>query len=658
MDPVTVAIAVSLAAAGAYLSNQRPSDYDNFEVNSSDDLKIPRSALPQSSNIYSSQRMQEVLSEEKRRADEFYSKAKDPVNTHVLGPTHFFKSNLLANSRMSGNDYKQRADNIAKIQAIDNGQGQISSGFGSENNVNPNQPKEDKRRLFSGRPSPGITAMQLSDWGNSLANTTEAFGKSKVSGVFQSNNQNPFVKKLSQPGVESSSSSRTVENFTGVSSPGLRIKKDAVEKFTGVGPVLNDPVKKSLVDAYARDRFFSGFNRNHELPSEQKLVAAPKAWTVGNPVDFVPSKTIDELRQGSKVKTTYKTLVTAGTGPVTTFNPDTGHISQFKVSLDGTRQSQDKLSGNNHVATRGTIDAVVPRPEISDISTNRGTNKDSSGDGLWQATVNKPDLRSAIKLSTKTEIPRFNMSLNGKLLGLKQQSLQDDYGRSSLSKMAVRSEREQSTTTSLGYGGARETGGFAAPWQIQNAVAHKKMALSERADRIVRGVQESRSIPIHQSGNFADTLKSGAATLNMPTTMKELNLVENHVPNPAKELGFAHLVAEQSITPSVSKIVLYQPGVSRSGPQQFQTTPGESATGIPTSIKVLLPNQIKGGNDDAGKSGVAPAWKLFNNEMGATVSKTVSNADTKSTNRIDTDRSIAMLQTEIARPGKLQPQET
>ena len=260
--------------------------------------KIPTKSIPNGSNIFNSNKVQEILVEEQKKSNKLYEQVfSDKLNGSNLvvpGPTQPYFNKV---------DY---VDNTLPIEFQDNPPRQ-------------NTPIEYidpiKKEYGMGQP----IGNPVSDGWYGVSLTGEPIDPKN----FSHNNMTPFFGSHVRQNVDEYSNNTIVENFTGQTY--FDKKKSEQPQLFDPETNITNPYGASNLSGYQRERYIVSNMRNNEAPTE-KIYVGPglnKGYTwcpsggfqQADTRDYILPKTVDELRVKTNPKLTYHVPVIAGSHP-------------------------------------------------------------------------------------------------------------------------------------------------------------------------------------------------------------------------------------------------------------------------------------------------------------------------------------------------------
>ena len=257
--------------------------------------KIPDKNIPNGTNTYNSNRVQEIRLNEQDMSDEKYKNIKEDENSNLVipGPPQPYFNKV---------DY---LDNTLPVEFTDTPRTDLS--VGEYNMVN----KEYSTCPPTGKP--------VSDGWYGISLTGEPIDPKN----FSHNNMTPFFGSHVRQNVDEHTNKHIIENFTG---------KEYYSKEKTEIPQLFDPEANitnvygmSNMSGYQRERFIASNKRNNEAPTE-KIYVGPglnKGYTwcpsggfqQAETRDYILPKTVDELRVKTNPKLTYNNPIIPGSHP-------------------------------------------------------------------------------------------------------------------------------------------------------------------------------------------------------------------------------------------------------------------------------------------------------------------------------------------------------
>jgi hypothetical protein len=259
---------------------------------------IPSKSVPNGSNLFNSNRVQEILIDEQqmsnKRYDQVFSNKLNGSNLVVPGPMQPYFNKV---------DY---VDNTLPIEFQDNP---------PRMNTNVEYIDPTKQEYGMGQP----TGNPVSDGWYGISLTGEPIDPKS----FSHNNMTPFFGSHVRQNVDEYTNNSIVENFTG---------QAYFDKKKSEQPQLFDPEANitnvygtSNLSGYQRERYMVSNLRNNEAPTEKVYVGPGlnKGYTwcpsggfqQADTRDYALPKTVDELRVKTNPKLTYHVPVIAGAHP-------------------------------------------------------------------------------------------------------------------------------------------------------------------------------------------------------------------------------------------------------------------------------------------------------------------------------------------------------
>jgi hypothetical protein len=282
---VSSVLAVGYALSGKKKSNNNPI------------ARIPTKSIPNGSNLFNSNRVQEILINEQqmsnKRYDQVFSNKLNGSNLVVPGPTQPYFNKV---------DY---VDNTLPIEFQDN----------PRLNTNVEYIDPTKQEYGMGQP----TGNPVSDGWYGVSLTGEPIDPKS----FSHNNMTPFFGSHVRQNVDEYTNNSIVENFTGQTYFDKK-KAEQPQLFDPEANITN-PYGTSNLSGYQRERYIVSNLRNNEAPTE-KIYVGPglnKGYTwrpsggfqQADTRDYILPKTVDELRVKTNPKLTYHVPVIAGSHP-------------------------------------------------------------------------------------------------------------------------------------------------------------------------------------------------------------------------------------------------------------------------------------------------------------------------------------------------------
>jgi hypothetical protein len=257
--------------------------------------KVPDKNVPNGTNTYNSNRVQEIRLKEQDMSDEMYKNIKEDENSNLVipGPPQPYFNKV---------DY---LDNTLPVEFTDTPRTDISTNEYDMNN------KDYANSVPTGKP--------VSDGWYGVSLTGEPIDPKN----FSHNNMTPFFGSHVRQNVDEHINKHIIENFTG---------QEYYSKEKTEIPQLFDPEANitnvygmSNMSGYQRERFIASNKRNNEAPTE-KIYVGPginKGYTwhpsggfqQADTRDYILPKTVDELRVKTNPKLTYNRPIIPGSHP-------------------------------------------------------------------------------------------------------------------------------------------------------------------------------------------------------------------------------------------------------------------------------------------------------------------------------------------------------
>lgn len=276
----SIAIISLLSFVGYYLSNNKSKNENHL-------LNDP---LPSSTNIYHSNRVNEVQNELLNASLQNYNDSKTPNITSILPPIY--------------NNYSAIGINPKDIPILTSKTNII------DNNIKRNNIIENTPTNISERPMFRNTITNNSDNNSDIDNSNPNI--SLLTGLpieTIHNNQTPFFGSNIRQNIEEFKNETLIENFTG-NSKFFKPKKENLQRFKNVPEYnINGTTKTpSFTDNVDLSRYIPSKLKTSEKPFEQERIAAPISFTVDNPITDaqIKQKNVDDLRVKNKPKISYE----------------------------------------------------------------------------------------------------------------------------------------------------------------------------------------------------------------------------------------------------------------------------------------------------------------------------------------------------------------
>ena len=282
---VTAVIAIGYALSGEKKSDDTPI------------AKIPTKSMPNGSNLFNSNRVNEILIDEQqmsnKRYDKVFSNKLNGSNLMVPGPMTPYFNKV---------DY---VDNTLPIEFQDNPR--------LNTTVEYIDPTSEEYSLNHS------TGNSVSDSWYGVSLTGEPIDPKS----FSHNNMTPFFGSHVRQNVDEYSNNSIVENFTGQAYFDKK-KSEQPQLFDPESNITN-PYGMSNLSGYQRERYIVSNIRNNVAPTE-KIYVGPglnKGYTwqgsggfqQADTRDYMLPKTVDELRVKTNPKLTYHVPIIAGSHP-------------------------------------------------------------------------------------------------------------------------------------------------------------------------------------------------------------------------------------------------------------------------------------------------------------------------------------------------------
>ena len=285
---------VSTVIAIGYLLSDKRKNTSSSNIPISSISNIPSKNIPNGSNIFNSNRVQEIMKNEQQISNQRYNevfKNKNKSNLIVPGPTQPY---------------------FNKVDYIDNN---LPIEF-KDNPLANNDYIESKKEYSVEN---GITNKSVSDGWYGVSLTGEPINPT----TFGHNNMTPFFGSNARQNVDEYSNTSIIENFTG--QPYFEKKKSEQPQLFDPEANITNPYGMSNLSGYQKERYIVSNIRNNEAPTE-KIYVGPGlnkgySWCPSGGFqqadtrDYMLPKTVDELRVKTNPKLTYHVPVIAGSHP-------------------------------------------------------------------------------------------------------------------------------------------------------------------------------------------------------------------------------------------------------------------------------------------------------------------------------------------------------
>ena len=375
-------IAASILGTGLYLKSQ---DTENT---------VPKNLKPSGTNIYNSNRSQEIRIREQERANQLYDKSKDSINTNVIipGPPAPIINN--------------KVDFINKKLPVEFNQFKKQSNLYQELDQKVNQNIQLNKKIVKNRQQINTASQYepIAGGWNGMSLSGEPIDPS----TFKHNNMVPFFGSKVRQNVDELSTRPILETFTGISDTYQR-KKEIQPLFEPQSNLTN-PYGMQNLDR-PDERYKVNKIRNNETPVEkvyvgpglnQGFVATPSGgFQQADTRDYTLPKTVNQLRVKTNPKLTFQGRIISGkkisrpgkVGYVNKNNPDTYYIN----------------SPSRYFTTKGVAEGPKQRPTFVMKYVNRPKTEQEKRIGPAAPVYGTTEkIRSKVKMPNKQQLKKLH----------------------------------------------------------------------------------------------------------------------------------------------------------------------------------------------------------------------------------------------------------
>lgn len=503
---LTIPIVGLTMLTGYYLNKDKKKSEKIGNINS-----VSSVDRPNGSNIYNSNRVNEVENEILQKSVLNYKKSKNPGETGILPAIYnsysvdYNTGSGITNTKIQGN-----INDINKI--VD-----VKSGGNTDINTRP---------MFKA-PNYGNMGNERDYYSYSDSEVKIDEQKSLLTGLpldISHSNMVPFFGSNVKQNIEKFTNEHILDNYVGKSNILYKPKKEIGRLFSEKEQDIHGtPILTNQVET---DRFIKSIYRQSEKPFEDIKVPAPIAGTYENKI--VPKYlTIDQIRIGNRTQETFEGRTIAGQqGEVRGIN------GEFKKNKPDTfyEKNQDHLFK--------TTGAHLGKKMGENYSNLQQTNRDDYNleyFGISESMNDNPRQRlvldkncdidcygdSMVQSSTKTS---FGNDYSRNITGNKSTT---DYGKSAITEFGTERGNEGDITN------------------VNRAGFGMHNVLSDNAKTTIK-----ETTMYNKTGNVRTQFDMGAATaynegitdISVPTTHKETVILNDYLGNANKEDSMGYLV--------------------------------------------------------------------------------------------------------------------
>lgn len=550
---------------------------------------------PNGTNIYNSNMINEVENQMLEMSLKNYESAKNPAETGILPPLfNSYSVDYNTGAGITNTNIAGRVNEINKIKdpkagekvTIDNRPMFSKPSYGNSGVEREYYSYNDKGDLKIDEQKSLVTGLPL----DTVYENREKFGNegnpvtmSLLTGLpmnAEHANMVPFFGSNTKQNIERTTNESILDNYVGRSNTLYQPKREIGKLFSEKEQDINGtPIVTSHVGT---DRYIKSIYRQNEKPTDDIKVSAEIAGTVNN--NIMPKQiTIDDIRIGNKKQETHEGRfidgqkgnvrgvngITNKNRPDTFYEKNQDHLfrtpgAKINNKIDENYSNLQKTNRNEY-----SMEYYGSGTAVNDKTKRRfvlDKNCDSSCVG-----------DSVVHSSTKTT---FEGDTKRNITGHKGAN---DYGKGGIT--AFETERDnEGTITNL----HNSTIGI---YNKFNDKAKTTIKETTEINRFING-----NVKTQFDMGSGEAYNNGINEIQVPTTHKEMTIMNDYIGNITREDGMGYLVNKYTARPT-EKDVLAERKYD-AGPQKFNMAGSKNVTG---EYKISSNKQLTSREDDRAK---------------------------------------------------------